>query len=445
MCGSSADSPSVGESFGAAVIKRSFADALAPLRSEMRVYVHGGAATPTSLLDALVARAADLHDVETVSLHLEGAAPHVQPELRGRIRHNALFISANVREAVNRGDADFTPVFLSDVPALFTDGTLPLDVALIQVSPPDSNGYCSLGVAVDVARAAADAAGYVVAQINEHMPRTRGDTLVHVDAIDAGVASNQPLHTVAPRSLTPEQRAIGKLVATLIDDGATLQLGIGGVAEGVLAALGGHRDLGVHTEMFSDGVVDLVEAGVITGARKRVHPGRIISSFVLGSERLYKFVDDNPLVELYPSSYTNDIRVIAAHEEMVAINSAIEVDLTGQVCADSMGTKFWSGIGGQLDFIRGAARAPGGRPIIALPSVALAGAQSRIVSRLTPGAGVVTTRGDVYYVVTEFGIASLHGRTVRERAQALLDIAHPAFREQLAREAADAYGFRLAT
>ncbi len=426
------------------MIVRSFAEALAPLANRMRVYVHGGAATPTALLEALAQRAADLSDVETVSLHLEGPAPHVDPALRGHVRHNALFISANVREAVNRGDADFTPVFLSDVPALFTDGALPLDVALVQVSPPDSHGYCSLGVAVDVAHAAAGAAAYVVAEINEHMPRTRGETLIHVDAIDVGVVNSHPLHAVAPRPLTPEQRVIGEFVATLVDDGATLQLGIGGVAEGVLAALGGHRDLGVHTEMFSDGVIDLVEAGVITGARKRMHPGRIVSSFVLGSERLYRFVDDNPLVELYPSSYTNDVRVIAAHEEMVAINSAIEVDLTGQVCADSIGPRFWSGIGGQLDFIRGAARAAGGRPIIALPSVAHGGTRSRIVTLLTPGAGVVTTRGDVYYVVTEYGIASLHGRTVRERAQALLNIAHPASREQLAREAADAYGFRLA-
>ncbi len=427
------------------MIKRTLDELFDGLESGMRVYVHGGAATPTALIEALCARARELHDVETISLHLEGPAPHVAPELRGHVRHNALFIGANVREAVNRGDADFTPVFLSDVPALFSNGTLPLDVALIQVSPPDSNGYCSLGVAVDVARGAADAARYVIADVNERMPRTRGDSLIHVDAIDACVESEHPLHAVAPRALTPDQQVIGELVATLVDDGATLQLGIGGVAEAVLAALGGHRELGVHTEMFSDGVVDLVEAGVITGARKRLHPGRIVSSFVMGSERLYRFVDDNPLVELYPSSYTNDVRVIAAHEEMVAINSAIEVDLTGQVCADSIGPKFWSGIGGQLDFIRGAARAPHGRPIVALPATAQAGTRSRIVTLLAPGAGVVTTRGDVYFVVTEFGIASLHGRTVRERARALLHIAHPAFREQLAREAFAAYGFRLDT
>lgn len=417
--------------------------ALAPLRDGMRVYLHGGAATPTPLIEALAMRARDLRDVETVSLHLEGPAPHVAPELAGHLRHNALFISANVREAVNSGRADFTPVFLSDIPALFSDGTLPLDVALIQVSPPDADGMCSLGVAVDVARPAATAARYVVAEVNAQMPFTHGASTIPLNSIDAYMETDRPLHEVACPTPSEEQRAIGRHVASLIEDGATLQLGIGAVAEAVLASLGDHRDLGVHTEMFSDGVVDLVEAGVITGARKHIHPGVIVSSFVLGTERLYRFVDRNPGVELYDSSYTNDPRVIAAHEEMVAVNSAIEVDLTGQVCADSIGPRFWSGIGGQIDFIRGAARAPGGRPIIALPSTALGGTRSRLVSQLAPGAGVVTTRGDVYFVVTEHGVAALHGRSVRQRAQALLDIAHPAFREDLARESFALHGFRL--
>ncbi|MFA7250224.1 MAG: acetyl-CoA hydrolase/transferase C-terminal domain-containing protein [Dehalococcoidia bacterium] len=411
----------------------------------MRVYVHGGAATPTPLLDGLVARARSLRGIETVSLHLEGPAPHVAPELAGHIRHNALFIGANVREAVNSGRADFTPVFLSDVPALFSDGTLPLDAALIQVSPPNEEGLCSLGVAVDVARPAATAARYVVAEVNARMPFTFGASTISLETIDAWVETDRPLHTVPVPVPSAEQQAIGRQVASLIDDGATLQLGIGAVAEAVLGCLRGHRDLGVHTEMFSDGVVDLVEAGAITGARKRIHAGLIVSSFVLGTERLYRWVDRNPMVSLHDSSYTNDPRVIAAHEEMVAVNSAIEVDLTGQVCADSIGPKFWSGIGGQLDFIRGAARAPGGRPIIALPSTALDGTRSRIVSQLAPGAGVVTTRGDVYFVVTEHGVAALHGRSVRERAQALLDIAHPAFREALARESFALHGFRLKT
>lgn len=418
-------------------------EALAGLRDGMRVYVHGGAATPTPLLEGLVARARGLQDVETVSLHLEGPAPHVAPEMAGHIRHNALFIGANVREAVNDGRADFTPVFLSDVPALFADGTLPLDVALVQVSPPDAEGRCSLGVAVDVARPAAAAARLVIAEVNARMPFTHGDSTIAFDDLDAYIETDRPLHEVPCAAPTPEQQAIGKHVAALIEDGATLQLGIGAIPEAVLGSLRSHRDLGVHTEMFSDGVVDLVEAGVITGARKRVHPGVIVSSFVLGTERLYRFVDRNPLVEMYDSSYTNDPRVIAAHEEMVAVNSAIEVDLTGQVCADSIGPKFWSGIGGQLDFIRGAARAPGGRPIIALPATALGGTRSRIVSQLAPGAGVVTTRGDVYFVVTEYGVAALHGRSVRERAQALLDIAHPAFRESLAEECRALHGFRL--
>ncbi len=417
--------------------------ALAPLRDGMRVYLHGGAATPTPLIEGLVARAADLRDIETVSLHLEGPAPHVAPAMAGHIRHNALFISANVREAVNSGRADFTPVFLHDVPALFADGTLPLDVALLQVSPPNEDGLCSLGVAVDVARPAAAAARYVVAEVNARMPFTHGASTIALDAIDAWVETDRPLHEVPRTPITDEQRAIGAHVASLVEDGATLQIGIGAIPEAVLTCLSGHRDLGVHTEMFADGVVDLVEAGVITGARKRMHPGVIVSSFVLGTERLYRFVDRNPSVEMYDSSYTNDPRVIAAHEEMVAVNSAIEVDLTGQVCADSIGPQFWSGIGGQIDFIRGAARAPRGRPIIALPSTALGGTRSRLVSQLAPGAGVVTTRGDVYFVVTEFGVAALHGRSARERAQALLDIAHPAFREDLARESLALHGFKL--
>ncbi|MDP2327702.1 MAG: acetyl-CoA hydrolase/transferase C-terminal domain-containing protein [Dehalococcoidia bacterium] len=417
--------------------------ALNYIQSGMRVYLHGGAATPTPLIEALAERALSLTGVETVSLHLEGPAPHVAPALEGHLRHNALFIGANVREAVNAGRADFTPVFLSDIPRLFTDGTLPLDVALLQVSPPDADGMCSMGVSVDVARPAAEAARFVIAEVNRQMPRTLGESTVHLSQIDAYIETDRPLWEIPPPDPTEVSRRIGEHVATLVEDGATLQLGIGAVADAVLRALRGHRDLGIHTEMFADGVVDLVEAGVITGARKAVHPGLIVSSFVMGTRRLYDFVDGNPGVAMFSSAYTNDTRVIAQHEEMVAVNSAIEVDLTGQVCADSIGPRFWSGIGGQLDFIRGAARAPRGRPIIALPSSALGGTRSRIVSQLAAGAGVVTTRGDVYFVVTEHGIARLHGRPVRERAQALIDIAAPAFREQLAREASALYGFRL--
>lgn len=418
-------------------------DALEPLRDGQRVYLQGGAATPTPLLEALAERARDLEGIETVSLHLEGPAPHVDPSLAGRLRHNALFIGANVREAVQAGRADYTPVFLSEIPRLFERGTLPLDVALVQVAPPDADGNCSLGVSVDVARPAAQHARYVVAEVNAQMPRTFGESTIHVSQIDAAIETDRPVHASEPRSLSEEQLRIGEFVASLVRDGATLQLGIGGVARAVLSSLGNHRDLGIHTEMFSDGVVDLVERGAITGARKTRHRGLIVSSFVMGSKRLYDFVDENRAVAMYPSSYTNDPTVIAGQPRMTAINSAIEVDLTGQVCADSIGPRFWSGIGGQVDFIRGAAQAHRGVPVIALPSTAVGGQHSRIVAALKPGAGVVTSRGDVHFVVTEFGVAALHGRSVRERAQALIEIAHPAFRESLAREAHELYGFDL--
>jgi acetyl-CoA hydrolase len=418
-------------------------EALAPLRDGARVYLHGGCATPTPLLEGLARRAATLRDVETVSLHLEGPAPHVAPALAGHLRHNALFISRNVREAVNAGRADFTPVFLSDIPALFRNGVLPLDAALIQVSPPDAHGFCSFGVSVDVARPAAEAAPYVVALVNAQMPRSLGDSFLHIGRIHAQVEVDQPVIEVGGPEITPVHQAIARQVITLIEDGATLQLGIGAVADAVLQQLFDHRDLGIHTEMFSEGVVDLVLAGVITGARKPVHRGQIVSSFVMGTRRLYAFIDNNPMVAMFPSHYTNDTRVIAEQGRMVAINSAIEVDLTGQVCADSLGSRFYSGIGGQLDFIRGAARAPEGRPIIALPATAAGGTRSRIVAQLSPAAGVVTTRGDVYFVVTEHGVAQLHGRPVRERAQALIDVAAPPFRENLAREAQQLFGFRL--
>ncbi|MEZ4552539.1 MAG: acetyl-CoA hydrolase/transferase family protein [Dehalococcoidia bacterium] len=421
----------------------SLSEAIDAVGSRQRVYLHGGAATSTPLLHALAERALTLEGVETVSLHLDGPAPHVAPELAGHLRHNALFIGANVREAVAEGRADFTPVFLSDIPQLFTSGVLPIDVALIQVSPPDQHGYCSLGVSVDVAHAAVRQARTVVAEVNRQMPRSLGRSFLHVSQIDFGVETDRPLVEVPSPPLDDRYFQIARHVASLIEDGSTLQLGIGAVAEAVLLQLFDHRDLGVHTEMFSDGVVDLFEAGVITGAKKRRHPGEIVTSFVQGTRRLYDFVDDNPVVSMHPSDYTNNPAVIASHVEMVAVNSAIEVDLTGQVCADSIGGRFYSGIGGQLDFIRGAARAAQGRPIIALPSTTADGTISRIVGRLAPGAGVVTTRGDVYFVVTEYGIAALHGRTVRERAEALLRVAHPAFRERLAREALETYGLRI--
>ncbi|MCK9517742.1 MAG: 4-hydroxybutyrate CoA-transferase [Dehalococcoidia bacterium] len=400
-----------------------------------RVYLHGGAATPHALIDALVARAAELHDVEIVSLHTDGPAKFAAPEMEAHFRHNALFIGANTRAAVQEGRADYTPIFLSEVPALFKPGgPLPLDVAFLHVTPPDDDGNCSMGVSVDVALAAAWNARTVVAQVNPNMPHTDGHTLPS-SLIKRAVwveASLPEPHQVNPGE---EYAAIGNAVAALIDDGATLQMGIGAVPNAVLASLHDHRDLGIHTEMFSDGILPLVESGVITGARKSIHPGVIVSAFVIGSERIYRFVDRNRTVQLRPVDYTNNVEVIAANTKMVAINSALSVDLTGQVVSDSIGPRFYSGIGGQVDFIRGAARSEGGVPVIALPSTAKDGTISRISAEVAAGAGVVTTRGDVHWVVTEYGARNLHGRTIRERARMLIDIAHPAYRAELEEQA----------
>ncbi|MBI5947324.1 MAG: acetyl-CoA hydrolase/transferase family protein [Chloroflexi bacterium] len=411
------------------------AQALAAIHSGDRIYLHGGAATPRALIDALMARAEGIFDVEIVHLHTDAPAPYAAPEMEGHFRHNALFIGPNVRRAVEEGRADYTPVFLSEIPALFAPGgVLPLDAAFIQVTPPDANGNCSLGVSVDCALSAARHARVVIAQVNARMPRTIGPTL-HESDIDFGVEVTVDLPAYEAGEETAEARAIGRHVAALIEDGATLQMGIGAVPNAVLAELAGHRDLGVHTEMFTDGLLPLIESGVVNGARKSVHQGVVVSAFVIGSQRLYDFLDGNPKVELYPVDYTNNVDVIAANRKMAAINSALGVDLTGQVAADSIGPRFYSGIGGQVDFIRGAARSEGGLPIIALPSTARDGAISRISAELAPGSGVVTTRGDVHWVVTEFGAVNLHGRTIRDRARMLIEIAHPSFRGQLEEEA----------
>jgi acetyl-CoA hydrolase len=354
--------------------------------------------------------------------------------MEGHFRHNALFVGRNVREAVNAGRADFTPVFLSEVPQLF-ETTLPLDVALVQVSPPDKAGFCSLGISVDCARPAALAARTVIAQVNARMPRTLGDSFLHVSQINYLVAADAELPEVVCESPDAASRAIARNVAGLIEDGSTLQTGIGSVPNAVLEALSGHKRLGVHTEMFSDGLLDLIESGAVDCSLKTYHTGKVVASFVMGSRRLYDFVDDNPLVEMHPVTFTNDPAHIALNDRMVSINSAIEVDLTGQVCADSIGHQLYSGIGGQLDFIRGASRARGGKAIIAMPSTARGSVTSRIVAELRPGAGVVTTRGDVHYVVTEHGVADLHGRTIRERARSLIGIAEPRFRDGLEAEA----------
>ncbi|HEY0840550.1 MAG TPA: acetyl-CoA hydrolase/transferase C-terminal domain-containing protein, partial [Vulgatibacter sp.] len=366
--------------------------------------------------------------------HTEGPAPYVDPSKANAFRMNALFVGGNVRAAVQEGRGDYLPVFLSDVPTLFRRGILPIDVALLHVSPPDKHGFCSLGTSVDVARAAAQTAKVLVAQVNPRMPRTHGDGLLHVSRIHKLVSIDEPIPEAHPRPPTAVEEAIGKHVAALVEDGATLQLGIGAIPNAVLASLTNHRRLGVHSEMFSDGVVELVERGVITGEEKKTHPGKLVSGFVNGTQRLYDFVDDNPSVVLLDIAYVNDTAVIRRNPKVTAINSAIEVDITGQVCADSIGEKQFSGVGGQMDFIRGAALSEGGKPIIALPSTTRGG-KSRIVPFLAQGAGVVTTRAHAHWVVTEYGAVSLFGKNMRQRAKALVEIAHPDHREALAAEA----------
>lgn len=417
-------------------------EAVAPIRSGHKVFLHGACATPLPLLEAMSARA-DLEDVHVYHLHIMGPAYHVGPAQRGRIRAHSLFTAANVREAVNEGLADHVPIFLSDVPALFTSGRVPLDVAVVQLSYPDEHGYCTLGTSVDTARAAVDNATMVIAEINRRMPRTLGQSLVHLSKIDRFTLTDRPILSHEPPVLTAVERSIGQTIADLIEDGSTLQMGIGGIPDAVLAQLGNKVDLGIHTEMFSDGVVPLAEGGVITNRRKNVHKGQIITSFVNGTQKLFDFIDDNPAVEFYPCDLTNDTALIRKHDRMVAINSAIEIDVTGQVCADSIGFKVFSGIGGQMDFIRGAALSKGGKPIIALPSTAKGGTLSRIVPSLKPGAGVVTTRGHVHWVVTEYGAVNLHGLSLRERAEALISIAHPDFRAELRQEIKDKRVFSM--
>jgi acyl-CoA hydrolase len=379
-------------------------------------------------------RANELRDVEIVHLHTEGAAPYAAPEYKDSFRINAFFVGSNVRSAVHDGRGDYIPVFLSEIPALFRKNVLPVDVAMIHVSPPDKHGFCSLGVSVDIARAAVDCARCVIAQVNPNMPRTIGDALVSVNDIDAFVGVDDELHEVPVPQLSNIDRQIGAHVAELIEDGATLQMGIGSIPNAVLASLKQHRHLGVHTEMFSDGVIDLVEAGVITGEKKVKHPGKIVAGFAMGTKRLYNFIDDNPQVLMLDIAYVNDSAVIRRNPKVTAINSAIEVDLTGQVCADSIGTTLYSGVGGQMDFIRGASLSEDGKPIIALPSTTNKG-ESKITPFLKMGAGVVTTRAHVHYIVTEYGVANLYGKNLRQRATELISIAHPDHREALERSA----------
>ena len=410
-------------------------EAVAGIASGQQVFVHGGTAAPSILLQALVARATVLRDVGVVHFHIEGPAPHLAPEMAASFRHRALFIGANARAAVNEGRADYVPIFLSDVPELFRSRVLPIDAVLINVSPPDEHGFCSLGTSVDAALAATRAARMVIAQLNRAMPRTLGDSFIHIDEIDLAVEVDLPPHPHPGVPIGDVERRIGEFVADLVPDGATIQMGIGSVPAAVGLALRGKRDLGVHTELFTDPVLDLVEAGAVTGAAKEINRGKIVSAFLMGSQRLYDFVHDNPMIEMRPVDYTNDTSVIRRFRRMVAINSALSIDLTGQVSADSIGTRFYSGVGGQMDFMRGAALAREGRAIIALPSLAAGGTISRIAPVLAEGAGVVTSRAHVRTVVTEHGVAELFGRSIRERVAALIGIAHPDFRDDLARDA----------
>ncbi len=406
-------------------------EALRCVRSGMRVYIQPGCAEPEALVEALMRRGPFVRDVEIVHMMTMGVAPYVSPEMAGHFRHNAMFIGANVRQAINDGRADYTPIYLSEIEELFDSGAMPIDVALIELSPPDSHGFCSFGVGVDTSLTAAKCARYVVAQINDQMPRTFGDSFIHVSELDSVVEASRPHCAMKPSHITDLHKAIARNVADLIEDGSVLQTGIGGIPDAVLPFLMDRKDLAVHSELVSDGVIDLIEAGVITGALKNFKPRKIILGFALGTKRLFEFLDNNPIFEFHPTAYTNDPGFIARNDNMVAINSALQVDLTGQVCSDSIGNQFYSGIGGQVDFLRGASRSVGGKPIIAISSTAKDGAISRIVPMLSPGAGVVTSRGLVRYVVTEYGVAYLHGKTIRQRAQALIDIAHPKFREEL--------------
>ena len=415
-------------------------EAVKAIKSGNRVFLTGNVSVPQKLLAALVEYAPNLNDVEICQALTVGSADYVGPEMEGHLRVNSMFISANIRKAVQEGRADFTPVLLSEFPLLFKRGVLPLDVAIIHVSTPDEHGFCSLGVEVGLTKSAAESAKVIIAEVNEKMPRTLGDAFIHVSRLTHIVPVNYPIpeHNMASDGGSDIVEKIAGHIADLIPDGATMQLGIGSIPDAVLKFLYNKKDLGIHTELFSDGVIDLFNAGVLTNARKSLHPGKIVAGFILGTKRLYEWVDDNPMIEMHPTEYVNDPFIIAQNDRMVAVNSAIEVDLTGQVCADSIGPKLYSGVGGQLDFIYGASRSKGGVPIIALPSVATLrdGTQlSKIAGMLKLGAGVVTSRNHVRYVVTEHGVADLYGKTIRQRAQALINVAHPQFREDLQKQA----------
>lgn len=413
-------------------------EAAAQIQSGQRIFLTGNCSTPQKFIAALCDRASELYDIELVQVLSIGKTDHLWPQVAGHIRVNSLFISHNVREAVNSGLADFTPVFLSEIPYLFRSGRLPLDVAVIHVSPPDEHGYCSYGVEVGVTKSAAESAKIVIAEVNPNVPRTLGDSFIHVNRIDYLIKVDYELPELTPEPASEVQNQIAQHIAPLIPNGATLQTGIGGIPDAVLRQLHGHQDLGIHTELFSDGVMQMIEAGVVTNAAKTIHPGKVVAGFALGSRKLFEYIHDNPVIEMHPTEYVNDPYIIAKNDKMISINSAIEIDITGQVCADTIGYKFYSGVGGQVDFIRGASRSKGGKAIIALPSTAKGGI-SKIVPALKPGAAVTTSRNDVHYVATEYGVADLFGITVAERVKALANIAHPDHRDELLAYARDKY------
>jgi 4-hydroxybutyrate CoA-transferase len=414
-------------------------EAVTTVKSGDRVFIQSAAAAPQQLIAALTARYKELKEVEITHMHTEGEAPYAHPEYADAFRVNVFFVAGNTRPYVDRTNVQYIPMFLSEIPVLIRRGRFAIDVAMIQVSPPDAHGFCSMGVSVDIGKAACDAAKKIIALVNPNMPRTLGDGLIHESRIAAAVYAETPIIELPYTSLTEDELAIGRHISDLVEDGATLQMGIGGIPNAALKFLGNHRDLGIHTEMFSDGVLPLIEKGVINGRLKKLHTGKIISSFAMGSRKLYDFMDDNPMIEMRDVAYVNDTSVIRKHDKMTAINSAIEIDLTGQVCADSIGTRIYSGVGGQMDFIRGASLSEGGKPIIALPSMTAKGI-SKIVPTLKVGAGVVTTRANVHYVVTEFGTADLYGRNIAQRAKSLIAIANPEQREALEKAAYELYG-----
>jgi len=406
-------------------------EAVRVVKSNNRIFLSGNAATPLLLMDALANHAPELSNVEVNHILLLGDDPLSRPGMSKHFRHNSLFVGPGDRQSIAEGYSDYVPVHLSQIPALFCADYLPLDVALVHLSPPDSHGFMSFGVECAVSKAAAENAKIVVAQVNERMPRTLGDVFIHVSRVHKIVECSVPLVELKPPDASDVEEKIAEFIAPMIEDGSTLQMGIGGIPDAVLTRIEGKQHLGVHTEMVSDGVMKAIDKGIITNQKKSLHPGKVVATFVMGSQQLYDYVHNNPLFELHPCDYTNDPFIIAQNDKMVGINSCIEVDITGQVCSDSIGTKIYSGFGGQVDFIRGAAAAKGGRPIIALPSATKNNTVSRIVMQLKPGAGVVTSRADVHYVVTEYGVASLHGKNLRQRAEALIAIAHPSFRAQL--------------